>query len=54
MKENLFCKWFGHKFVKTIDNRLYYVKTCTRCGKLEKHYYKQEDANIVKRTKGRF
>ena len=38
-KENLFCKTFGHKYVKVVDNRLYYTKTCTRCGDTIKVYY---------------
>ena len=47
-KQNLFCKLFGHKFVRTVDNRLYYVNTCVRCGETAKFYKLQDQKPTVR------
>ena len=41
-KKNIFCKWFGHKYVKTVDNRLYYIDTCINCGDSRKIFKMQD------------
>ena len=46
--ENLICKFKGHQFIKTADNKLYYVQTCVRCGIVKKIYYHPADANVKK------
>lgn len=51
MKQNLFCKWFGHKFIETATNNLYTVRTCVRCGATMKFYKHNEPANAIKRIK---
>ncbi len=50
-KENFFCKMLGHKFVRTVDNYLYYVNTCTRCGKTAKFYKHQDQKPVIRGPK---
>lgn len=50
-EDNIYCRLAGHKFVRTIDNKLYYVETCLRCGKTAKHYYRTTDTNVRKHIK---
>jgi len=33
----LWCKWFGHKWIVTINNAYQKVEICERCGKIRKH-----------------
>jgi hypothetical protein len=51
MKQNLFCKWFGHKFIESANNNLYTVRTCIRCGAIMKLYHHKEDTNVIKRIR---
>ena len=48
-KKNLLCKYFGHKYVRTVDNRLYYVNTCVRCGDTQKIYKMPQDQKPIVR-----
>ena len=50
-KQNLFCQMFGHKYVKVVDNRIYFTKTCTRCGATVKIYYNPEDKQVKKNAR---
>ena len=53
MAEKLACKMFGHKCIKTADNKLYYVMTCTRCGFMQKYYHTKDNktTNAIKPIK---
>lgn len=44
MAGNLLCRVSGHKFIKTAENKLYYVETCVRCNLTRRTYFNPADA----------
>lgn len=40
---NIICKLRGHQYIRTVDNNLYCIDTCIRCGKMRKIYRNPEE-----------